>query len=97
LRIFIDACVDPGVAELFPDRIVSTAYDLDWDTLSDHEIVCIGQFDDRHPPLPTVAVRTKQIPIAELGMTREEESSIQNSEFRSQNSEARMPVRASRG
>jgi predicted nuclease of predicted toxin-antitoxin system len=47
LRIFIDACVDPRVAELFPDHVVSTAYDIDWDTLPDHEVVrrCSGRFD----------------------------------------------------
>jgi predicted nuclease of predicted toxin-antitoxin system len=47
LRIFIDACVDPRVAELFTDHEVSTAFDLDWDKLQDYEIVarCNGRFE----------------------------------------------------
>jgi predicted nuclease of predicted toxin-antitoxin system len=47
LYIFIDACVDPRVAELFTDHEVSTAFDLDWDKLQDHEVVarCVGRFD----------------------------------------------------
>jgi predicted nuclease of predicted toxin-antitoxin system len=47
VRVFIDACIDPRVAEFFQDHIVSTAYDLDWDTLPDNEIVrrCIGRFN----------------------------------------------------
>jgi predicted nuclease of predicted toxin-antitoxin system len=47
LRIYIDACVDPRVAELFTDHEVSTAFDLAWDKLQDYEIVarCGGRFD----------------------------------------------------
>ena len=47
MRIFIDACVDPRVAELFPDHNVSTAFDLGWQALPDSEIVrrCNGSFE----------------------------------------------------
>jgi predicted nuclease of predicted toxin-antitoxin system len=47
LRIFIDACVDPRVAELFPDHAVTTAFDVGWDTYPDPEIarLCAGRFD----------------------------------------------------
>ena len=47
MRIFIDACVDPRVADLFEDHEVSTAVDLGWHELGDNEIVarCNGRFD----------------------------------------------------
>jgi predicted nuclease of predicted toxin-antitoxin system len=47
LRIYIDACIDPKVAELFTDHDVSTAFELRWHKLLDREIVarCNGRFD----------------------------------------------------
>jgi predicted nuclease of predicted toxin-antitoxin system len=47
LRIYIDACIDPKVAELFTDHDVSTAFELRWHRLLDREIVarCNGKFD----------------------------------------------------
>jgi hypothetical protein len=39
LRIFLDACIDPKVAELFPDHEVTTAHSLGWHRLPDHELV----------------------------------------------------------
>jgi hypothetical protein len=47
VRIFIDACIDPRVAALFAEHDVSTAFDLGWHQLADHEVVGrrIGRFD----------------------------------------------------
>ncbi|HWZ33596.1 MAG TPA: DUF5615 family PIN-like protein [Bryobacteraceae bacterium] len=47
MRIFIDACIDPRVAALFAEHDVSTAFDLGWHQLADHEVVgrCMGRFD----------------------------------------------------
>lgn len=47
MRVFIDACVDPRVAEAFPGHEVTTALDRGWHRLKDHELVPVlrNRFD----------------------------------------------------
>jgi hypothetical protein len=47
MRVFVDARVDPRVAELFPNHEVTTAFDFNWHTLPDHRLLPLlqGRFD----------------------------------------------------
>jgi hypothetical protein len=43
MRVFLDACVDPRVAEAFAGHEVATAVDLAWHKMKDHELVPLLQ------------------------------------------------------
>jgi hypothetical protein len=36
MRVFIDACVDPGIVEILVGHEVRTAFDVGWQNLKDH-------------------------------------------------------------
>lgn len=39
MRVLLDACIDPRVAGLLEEHHVSTAFDLGWQSLPDHELM----------------------------------------------------------
>jgi len=39
MRVVIDACIDPRLADAFPGHQVQTLYDLGWQHLKDHVLV----------------------------------------------------------
>ena len=39
MRVVIDACIDPRLAEAFPEHQVQTLFDLAWQHLQDHVLV----------------------------------------------------------
>ena len=47
MRVYLDACIDPRVAELLTGHEVRTAFQLDWHQLKDHILLPLvqDQFD----------------------------------------------------
>jgi hypothetical protein len=39
MRVVIDACIDPRLAEAFPDHDVQTLFDLGWQHLKDNVLI----------------------------------------------------------
>jgi len=52
MRVFLDACVDPRVADLFSGHEVSTALEMGWHQLKDHVLVPLVQ--DRFDVVVTI-------------------------------------------
>src|SRR5712692_5993952 len=43
MRVFLDACVDPSVVELFAGHEVKTAFEMGWHRLKDHVLLPLVQ------------------------------------------------------
>jgi predicted nuclease of predicted toxin-antitoxin system len=52
MRVFLDACIDPRVADLFVGHEVTTAFELGWHQVKDH--ILLALLHDRFDVVVTI-------------------------------------------